>query len=102
MPTYVSLIRGINVAGNKSVKMESLKRSYIALGFRNVETYIQSGNVIFDMAAAPISQLAEKIEKRLLKEFDLDVSVVIRTPLELQQIAKRNPFLKDKEKDSKG
>ena len=48
MCTYISMLRGINVSGQKNIKMNELKSLYEALGFRNVVTYIQSGNVIFD------------------------------------------------------
>jgi uncharacterized protein (DUF1697 family) len=48
MPTYISMLRGINVSGQKLMKMEVLKRLYEALGFENVITYLQSGNVVFE------------------------------------------------------
>ncbi len=95
MPTYISLLRGINVAGHKTMKMDQLRRSFDALGLKNVKTYLQSGNVIFGTAKRSPLQLSKTIERRISSEFGLPVSVIVRTPEELRKILKRNPFLKE-------
>jgi uncharacterized protein (DUF1697 family) len=95
MPTYIAMLRGINVTGSKIIKMEPLRASFAALGFKNVQSYIQSGNLIFEAPNASIATLSEKIEKKILRDFGHSVSVVLRAPKELAEIIKRNPFVKD-------
>ena len=65
------------------------------LGFEDVQTYIQSGNVVFKASAADNTRLANKIEKKLLSAFGFAVSVIVRTPAELQKVIQNNLFLKE-------
>ena len=88
---YISLLRGINVSGQKSVKMNDLRVLYENLGLRNVITYIQSGNVIFD-ATGNIASLADKIEKAIQKKYKFHVPVEIRTRQEFLSIIKNCPL----------
>lgn len=90
MSTYISLLRGINVSGQKKIRMQDLKALYESLGFKKVDTYIQSGNVVFDTRVADIRQA---IEKAIAKEFGFDVPVLLRTADELGEILTANPFL---------
>jgi len=92
MLKYVALLRGINVGGKKLIKMEDLSRVFAGSGFKNVRTFIQSGNVIFDAAENNPDVLAKKIEKRLHKSLGQEVTVIVRTIAELEDILKRNPF----------
>ncbi len=92
MPTYISILRGINVGGNKEIKMDLLAKLYASLGFKNVRTYIRSGNLIFEAPAAGEEKLAEKIKKKILGATGFDVEVVLRTKEELAKIIKSNPF----------
>lgn len=78
MTTYIAFLRGINVGGKKTIKMEDLVRVFASMGFRNVRTFIQSGKVIFD-APETGDVLTRKIEKKLLKSFGYEVLVVLRT-----------------------
>ena len=95
MPTYVAMLRGINVSGHKMIKMESLRASFGALKLSNVQTYVQSGNVIFECADGSVAALSEKIERRILRDFGFSVPVFLRTSKELEQTIIRNPFLTD-------
>lgn len=61
MPAYIAMLRGINVGGQKPVCMEQLRESCAALGFRSIETYIQSGNIVFLDAEKSPSNLAKSI-----------------------------------------
>jgi uncharacterized protein (DUF1697 family) len=63
MPVYISLLRGINVGGHKKVKMEALRASFEALGFEQVKTYIQSGNVVFKTGKVSPAALSKRIEE---------------------------------------
>jgi len=93
---YVAFLRGINVGGKRMIKMSDLAGVFASLGLRNVRTYIQSGNVIFDAAETRADVLVKKIEKELHKSFGHDVPVLLRTLAELEAILKRNPFKKIK------
>jgi uncharacterized protein (DUF1697 family) len=94
MKVYISFLRGVNMAGHNSIKMTELALLYENLGFQNVVTHIQSGNVVFNLKKdLTNSEIALKIEKEILKKFSYDIPVMIRTPFELQQIISSNPFI---------
>lgn len=97
MPKFLSLLRGINVSGQKKIAMTDLKQLYESLGFKNVSTYIQSGNVIFENKDA--KNLSKKIEAGIKTEFGFDVPVLTLTQEELNIIISQNPFLKQKNID---
>lgn len=92
MIKYVAFLRGINVGGKKVIKMEALTRVFASLGFKNVRTFIQSGNVIFETAEANTHVLARKIEKKLHQSLGYEVPVVLRTFAQLGDILRLNPF----------
>lgn len=91
---HLSFLRGVNVGGKK-VPMADVRILYAELGFKNIKTYIQSGNVIFESRLVPASA-EKKIEKKLFEKFGFDISVIIRTENELSTVIKKNPFLKEK------
>ena len=91
--SYVSMLRAVNVGGRK-VEMEKLRDLYASMGFKNVRSYIQSGNVLFEYPKSNRPGLSEKIEKQIKKTFGMDVSVLIRTDSELQRIVESSPFSK--------
>jgi uncharacterized protein (DUF1697 family) len=95
MPTYIALLRGINVSGHKLIKMAALRRSLTALGLTKVQTYLQSGNVVFKTASDSADALSGKIEQKILHDFGFTVPVLLRTAQELAKVIVRNPFLKD-------
>lgn len=100
MNTYISMLRGINVSGQKKIKMADLKTLYQDLGFEQVTTYIQSGNVIFksDVAAAT---LADKIKQAILDHYGYEVKIFIKTINDFEQVIANNPFLKREGTDPK-
>lgn len=100
MHTLISLLRGINVSGQKKIRMDDLKALYQSLGLENVKTYIQSGNVIFDTTDSNASTVSLRIENEIKRVYNYSVSVFIRTRNDLQNIIQSNPFLKDKSKDT--
>ncbi|MFZ0420683.1 MAG: DUF1697 domain-containing protein [Candidatus Sulfotelmatobacter sp.] len=93
MPIYVAMLRGINVGGNKKIKMDKLRSSFEALGLEQVKTYIQSGNVVFKTAKISPVALSRKLEERILGDFGFSVSVISRTVDEIQNTIENNPFL---------
>ncbi|MDR2825071.1 MAG: DUF1697 domain-containing protein [Prevotellaceae bacterium] len=88
---YVALLRGINVGGNNSVKMDELRKMFEKTGFSNVKTYIQTGNVIFEAIEKDKSKLIEKIEERLFKETKNKINIVLLTFSEMKEIIYRKP-----------
>jgi uncharacterized protein (DUF1697 family) len=97
MAIYVALLRGVNVGGNV-IKMERLRELWSALGFKNAQTYVQSGNVIFEAEGSP-ANWSEAIERRLAGESRLPITVIVRSPGELSRVIANCPFLKDKTVD---
>jgi len=89
--TYISLLRGINVSGQKKIIMKDLKALYESLGFENVVTYIQSGNVIFKSNKSE-DVLIELIEKAISNKYGFDVPVQIRSTGEFEHIIKACSF----------
>jgi uncharacterized protein (DUF1697 family) len=89
---YVAFLRGINVGGKNKIKMETLREVCSALGFENVKTYINSGNVIFETRKTDDQKLAAKIEKAIEKEFGLQIKTIVRSIDEIENIVKNNPF----------
>jgi uncharacterized protein (DUF1697 family) len=99
MKTYIALLKGINVGGHKKVPMAELRTMLINAGFQNVQTYIQSGNIIFQ-SSEKTSELETKIENLIASNFGFEVSVIIKTNKELQTIFEGSPFSKEKKEKS--
>ena len=89
---YIAFLRGINVGGKNKIKMETLREVCSALGFENVKTYINSGNVIFETKKTDDKKLAAQIETAIEKQFGLNIKVIVRTIDEIKEIAANNPF----------
>ena len=87
----MALLRGVNVGGNNMISMSSLKKSFEEMGFEEVATYINSGNILFKAKENDARKLEKKIEKMLLKEYELDSKVVIRTLPEMAELVKSLP-----------
>lgn len=94
MAVFLSILRGINVSGQKLIKMPDLKALYEELGLKNVSTYIQSGNVIFESSNS--KSLSERIEKKILEKYAFHVPVMIRDVNEIQEVIDGNTYLKEK------
>lgn len=95
MKTYVALLRGINVGGNRKILMKDLKKSFEEMGFQDVVTYIQSGNVVFKTSSEKSIFLAEKIEKEIEQTFGFFVPVIIRQNTDIQELIIKNNFKTD-------
>jgi uncharacterized protein (DUF1697 family) len=92
MQTYISMLRGINVSGQKQVRMTDLKSLYELLGLMHVQTYVQSGNVVFSSQEQDVAKLRRAIEAHIEKTFGFSVPVVIRTADEFKRIIDSHPF----------
>lgn len=98
MTTYISILRGINVGGHKMIKMEALKKMCLGLGFSNIKTYIQSGNIIFQTKITEVNKINKNLKSAIENEFGFDVPVITLTETELENILNLNPFLNNKSK----
>jgi len=96
MPIYISMLRGINVGPHKRIKMDDLRKSFEALGFQEIKTYIQSGNVIFKARKTSTSVLSKRIEEKIVNDFGFSVSVISRSSEEVAKAVEGNPFLNDR------
>lgn len=92
MPRYIAFLRAINVGGHNTVKMDSLRRLFESLGFSNVETFIASGNVVFEATSKNAQALEREIENRLREALGYEVATFIRTDAELAAVASYKPF----------
>lgn len=96
MPVYIAMLRGINVGGHNPVRMNRLQELFSRLGFEQVRTYIQSGNVVFKAAKRSAADLSKAIEKEILREFGFAVAVFCRSSAEMADVIQRNPLAKRK------
>jgi uncharacterized protein (DUF1697 family) len=96
MPTYIALLRGINVSGQKPVPMAELKTLFEKLGFKGAKTLIQTGNVVFSSPKAGKDAIVKILEAGILKHFSFDVSVILRTLGEMEAALAKNPYGKRK------
>ncbi len=89
---YVALLRGINVSGKNMIKMETLRATFESLGFTDVKSYINSGNLVFKTAKTDDAKLAKKVHDAIQAEFGFDISVMVRTMSEIEEIVAWHPF----------
>jgi len=89
---YISILRGINVSGQKKIKMADLKSLYENEGLEDVVTYIQSGNVLFDSKNKTIEEIKSRIECAIREKYGFDVPIDIRTKEEYQEIINSYPY----------
>ncbi|PWA04759.1 DUF1697 domain-containing protein [Flavobacterium psychrotolerans] len=101
MTTHLALLRGINVSGHNMIKMEALKTTLEAIGFQNVHTYIQSGNVFVDSDEVNPAKVGFLIKQEIFKVFGHEVPVVVIGREDLEACFRNNPFLKEAAIDTK-
>jgi len=94
MAVIISMLRGVNVGGHNKIKMEALRALYESLKLRDAQTYVQSGNVIFNTDERDIARLAKRIEDGIERKFGFRPNVILRTAAEMREVVARNPFAK--------
>ena len=92
MPIIISLLRGINVGGNKKIKMADLRDLYTSLGFQNTKTVLQSGNAVFETDLTDMAVIKQTISDAIQTTFGFDVQIILRTPNQLEAIVANHPF----------
>ena len=93
MPRHVVLLRGINIGPRNRIAMPALREALEEAGFTDVQTYLQSGNVVLESRAKP-ETVQRKVEKLIEERFGLEIAVVVRTRAQLAAVVKRNPHAK--------
>jgi uncharacterized protein (DUF1697 family) len=93
MKTYIALLRGINVSGQKKIKMADLKEALEKGNLKNVKTYIQSGNIVFDSEELDNTVLEDKIQDVILTHFGFEVPTMVITGSEIEAVLQANPFV---------
>jgi len=101
MTRFVSLFRGINVGGHQTIRMDALKELHESLDLWDVQTYIQSGNVVFTSNKPDVTQIQKDIEDAFAQKFGFQVKVMVRTAGEFNMIIENNPFQNQPTKESK-
>ena len=91
---YIALLRGVNVGSKNTLKMKDLVEAFEKQKFKDVRSYIQSGNIIFGFKNIATKKLEENIESLINSNFGITVNAIIRTEYELEMIIKQNPFIK--------
>jgi uncharacterized protein (DUF1697 family) len=99
MRQFISLLQGINVGGQKRIAMEALRALYRSVGVVKIQSYVQSGNVLFAAEEENPAALTKKIEARILEACGFSVKVFLRTPADFHRILAGNPFLEDRKED---
>ena len=99
MTTYISILRGINVGGHNPIKMEALRQLYTELGYSDIQSYIQSGNIIFRSALSDSHYLEKSIQEKIFEAFGWNVPVLVLSSEELKTTLVNNPFVKDELKN---
>lgn len=101
MTRYIAILRGINVGTGRKVPMADLNVLLAKLGLKNIQTYIQSGNVVFELVVEEsISSLEERLHRSVSETFGFDIPVLVRTSEEVAQCVATNPFLRNKDKET--
>lgn len=97
--TYIAILRGINVSAKNMVKMPALVKAFESIGFENVRSYVQSGNVVFRSEPAEPENLQRLIAEQLEKDLGLSVPLLVLQETYLKQVSENNPFIKRQEVD---
>jgi uncharacterized protein (DUF1697 family) len=98
--TYISILRGINLGGHNMIKMDALEEIFAKIGFKNVRTYIQSGNVVYQSQPSNPNKLNDLIHNTLAKEIGLNIPIITLISDELRKVAELNPFLEKYKEES--
>jgi len=100
MDKKIAILRGINVGGKRKILMADLKLLFDDLGFINITTYIQSGNVIFNSESKLTDiQITEKIEKAITNKYGFSVPVIVKSAKEIEESIRENPFYQKQNPD---
>jgi uncharacterized protein (DUF1697 family) len=92
MPAVIAMLRGVNLGGTRRLRMDDLGAVFASLKLRDVRTYIQSGNVVFNTTGGDLAALGRKLEKAIERRFGFHADVIQRRAAEMRDVVTRNPF----------
>ncbi|MFK7749364.1 MAG: DUF1697 domain-containing protein [Kordia sp.] len=92
---YIAILRGINVSGSKKLPMAELRELLAKLGFENIQTYIQSGNVVFKSSQKDQEKIGSQIAEAIKKQYDYEVPVLVKTIAQWKTAIVNNPFTEE-------
>lgn len=92
MPVIISMLRAINVGGRNMIPMEALRELYRSLKFRDAQSYVQSGNVVFRTDERDLDLLRDRIQKKIERSFGFRPEIVLRTTVQMREAIAKNPF----------
>lgn len=92
MPVFISLLRGINVGGNKKIKMADLRALYDSLGFTRTKTLLQSGNAVFSTTLTGPAAIVTRIQDAIQQRYGFEVTVILRTADDLRRLIENHPL----------
>ncbi len=101
MPVYISLLRGINVGGNKRIKMAELKDLYESLGLMGTQTLLQSGNAVFYTGVNDAAAVADRIETGIKARFGFESRIILRTVEAFRAVVEKHPYSPEQLKEPK-
>jgi uncharacterized protein (DUF1697 family) len=93
MEKCVAFLRGVNMAGHNKIIMADLKKLFVSLGYKDAETYIQSGNIVFSDSGELPEAIESKIENAIRKKLGLEIAALVRTADDLSVILRANPYI---------
>lgn len=101
MNTYIALLRGINVSGQKKIKMAELREHLAELPYHNIQTYIQSGNILFGREEAEIGLIEKEIRSKIEEKYGFDVPIMVKTREDFEYVVSHHPFIHQRNEDPK-
>jgi uncharacterized protein (DUF1697 family) len=101
MTVLICLLRGVNLGGHNKIKMDALRELFLSLSLVNPQTYVQSGNVIFQSSERDLQKVAKRIQQGIEKQFACRPEVILRTTDEMRAVTAKNPFAKRRGLDPK-
>ncbi len=92
MPVVVSMLRGVNLGPHNRIKMDALRALYESLGLRDVQSYVQSGNILYRTSKRDLEAVARQVEEAMLERHGIRTAIVQRSCEDLRGVVERNPF----------
>lgn len=101
MTTYIALLRGINVSGQKKIKMAELREHLAELSYQHIQTYIQSGNILFEREETSTATIEEEIQEKIEEKYGFDVPTMVKTKEDFEHVVSHHPFIRQRNEDPK-
>ena len=99
MHTYIALLRGINVSGQKKINMAELRAQLAELDLHNIRTYIQSGNIVFGHTSTDLPAMEQLIRDKIREKYGFDVPTLVKTPEDFAAALRNNPWKDNPERE---